>query len=243
MSVNKEHITICPVCKTENSRLSLTCISCGGYIQDRVASLHLFQTLWMLIETPFSAMHRIIVAQQKNYIYLLQMMFGIAYVAFVFWFSNIGILIDDLQTILVLILVLGPVTGIVVVTVLSMITTAVLRVRDRTMQYRDIRAVLSYACFPVIVSVVFIFPVEVGLFGMQLFTGDPSPFEFNPVLYSIILGLDAVFIIWSILLLYIGVRVITGISGVALVVSLVIIVASLLPVFAVSSIISLYGAL
>jgi len=240
MSRRIDDIRVCPVCNTGNPMLNVTCISCGGYIQDRVASLHLFQTLWMLIESPTKAMQRIIVAQQKNYVFPLQMIFGLAYVAFVFWYANIGLLIDDLQVLLVLVLILGPFTGIVIIMLLSLVAFVSLQIRKIAVIYRDVRAVVSYAGFPVIVSVLFIFPAEVGIFGIYLFTNEPSPFAINPVVWGIIVGLDALLVVWSIVLLYIGIRLLTGISVTAVLITILIIIAALLPVIAIASIVSVY---
>lgn len=240
MSQRKVDVRICPVCNTRNSVLKVTCVSCGGYIQDRITSLHLFETLWMLIESPATAMQRIVVAQQKNYVFPLQMLFGLAYVSFVFWYANIGLLIKDLQVILALVLILGPITGIVIIMLLSLVAFISFQIRNLSLNYRDVRAVISYAGFPVILSVLFIFPVEVGIFGMYLFTNEPSPFSINPVVWGIIAGLDGILIVWSIVLVYIGFRVLTGISVTALLVIVLTILAALLPVIAINSIVSLY---
>ncbi len=240
MSRYKNDTSICPVCKTENPPLKVTCRSCGGYIRDRVASLHLFETLWHLIESPGSAMQRIIVAQQKNYITPIQMIFGFAYIAFIFWASNIGLLIDNLQVILLLIILLGPVTGIVTIMLLSMVVSVCLRLMKIVVAYRDVRAVVSYSGFPIILSVLFIFPVEVGLFGMYLFTGEPSPFSINPVVYSMVIGLDVVLILWSVILLLIGLKILSGRVAPASAAVAAVIVTALLPVVAFYSIIYSY---
>ncbi len=230
----------CPVCKTENPKLNVTCSSCGGYIQDSVASLDLFHTLWMLIESPATAMQRIILAQQKNYIYLLQILFGFAYVSFIFWFANIGLLIDDLQVILALILLLGPFAGITLILVLSIFAMLLIRIQNISISYRNVRAIISYAGFPIIVSVVFVFPAEIGIFGMYLFTNDPSPFTVNPLVYGMILGLDVLFIFWSIALLFIALKVLSGRIKPAVAVTIILIIIALLPVIAITSIVSLY---
>jgi hypothetical protein len=243
MSTGTDTVRRCPVCGTDNPPLNITCSSCGGYIRDRIASLHLFQTLGMLIETPATAMQRIIVAQQKNYSIVLQMMFGLAYTAFVFWYANIGLLINDLQIILLLILILGPLTGIIIVSVLAIFISLGVRLRHTRVDVRDMRAVLSYATFPIIMSVVFIFPVEVGVFGMYLFTETPSPFSINPLVYMLFLGLDGVLIIWSLGLVFIGLRVLSGSIATALLLQGIILIGTLVPVIAINSVIVLYVGL
>lgn len=238
MNRYKDDTKICPVCKTENPPLKVTCRSCGGYIRERVASLNLFETLWLVIESPATAMQRIIVAQQKNYIIPIQMIFGFAYIAFIFWASNVGLLIDNLQVILLLIIVLGPVTGIVTIMLFSMVVSVCLRLMKTNVGYRDVRAVASYSGFPIILSVLFIFPVEVGLFGMNLFTGEPSPFSINPVVYSMVIGLDVVLILWSVIVLLIGLKILSGRVSLAIAATAAVIVTALLPLIAFNSIVS-----
>lgn len=243
MNRQNTDIKICQVCKSENPSLTVTCASCGAYIRDRVPGLHLFETLWMLIESPHSAMQRIILAQQKNYVFLLQIMFGFAYVAFIFWYVHIGLVIDNLQILLFLILVTGPITGIIVVMALSLVAFLGLRVQKMSVKYRDINAIVSYASFPIILSIVFIFPVEVGIFGMYLFTNEPSPFSINPLAYSLVIGLDVLLVIWSLVILFIGLRIISGSIIRLLIIWILVIVSALLPVIAVYSFITIYYGL
>jgi len=167
-------------------------------------------------------------------------MFGFAYVAFIFWYVHIGLVIDILQILLFLILLTGPITGIIVVMALSLVAFLGLRMQKMSVKYRDISAVVSYAGFPIILSILFIFPVEVGIFGMYLFTNEPSPFSINPVVYSLLIGLDALLVIWSLVILFIGLRIISGSIIRSLTIGILVIISAILPVIAVYSFISIY---
>jgi hypothetical protein len=229
MSKEGEIGKTCPVCGADNRSLQVTCVQCGAFVQDRIASLNLFETVWLLIEAPSEGMRRILLAEQKNYSILLQMLFGIAYVSFCFWYVKIGTILIDLQLVLVLTLVTGPALGIVVVTLMAAALKGFTRFSSAATTFRNFRAILSFASVPVIISVIFVYPVELGIFGLQLFAEEPSPWELQPVLYGLLLTIDGLFVIWSIVILYIGFRVAMNKRMAALTVCAVI-VGLLLPV-------------
>ena len=62
-------------------------------------------------------------------------------------------------------------------------------------------AVTSYAMVPLVLLLVFVFPVELSLFGNDLFGENPSPMIIKPAIYAILLGFDAVGMAWSLFLL------------------------------------------
>jgi predicted nucleic acid-binding Zn ribbon protein len=222
---------VCPVCGTCNPDLAVTCASCGGFLRDRVRSFHLFETLWMLIEVPPRAMQRIIVAERKNYSLLMQTLFGFAYAAFVCRFAGAGRAIENLQTLLAVILAAGPPAGIIMVTAISGVSAAVLKLFRQSASFRNVRAVLSYAALPIALSAIFVFPVQVGLFGIHLFGLHPSPMVTEPGVYSVMMSLDAVLAGWSLILAYIGLRILTGRGMVSILLALSIAALALAPVY------------
>jgi hypothetical protein len=237
MSKGGEIARTCPVCGAENGSLQVTCIRCGAFVQDRIASLNLFDTVWLLIESPSEGMRRILLAEQKNYSILLQMLFGIAYVSFCLWYVKIGTMLPDLQLVLAVTLVTGPALGIVAVTLLAAAVKGITGFSSAATSFRNFRAILSFASVPVIISVLFVHPVELGIFGLQLFADDPSPWKLQPVLYGLLLTIDGLLVIWSVVILYIGLRVAMNKRMAALTVCAVII-GLLLPVAVVSLILT-----
>jgi hypothetical protein len=197
---------VCPVCKNENPYLSIVCGACGSYLRESVRSLDLFQTVWNLVESPHETLQRIVIANQKNYSWLLQVLFGCTYVSFLFWGMKIGIVINDLILILVLIMVIGPVIGIMVINMIALIGK--ICIGSSIIRFRDIRALLSYSSMPLIISFLILFPVEVGIFGMYLFTESPSPMLLKPVIYIFLLVLDGLLIGWTLFLFGTGMRVV-----------------------------------
>jgi hypothetical protein len=75
----------------------------------------------------------------------------------------------------------------------------------------------------VIFSLIVVFPVEIALFGIYLFDRNPSPMVLKPVPYVVLMVIDAIAVLWSLLLLVQGLKVAQGI-GTAKAATLVIVV-------------------
>jgi hypothetical protein len=76
--------------------------------------------------------------------------------------------------------------------------------------YRNTYAAVSYAVVPIIYTLVFLFPIEIAIFGAYLFANNPPPSVINPFAYLVLLTLDGAAILWSCWLLVEGVIVVGG---------------------------------
>jgi hypothetical protein len=65
---------------------------------------------------------------------------------------------------------------------------------------------------PAILSAVFILPIEFLTFGIYFFTSNPSPYTIKPASYILLLCLDGLFALWSIVLLFIGIKVLLNVK-------------------------------
>ena len=208
----------CPVCGTENDDLAVVCSSCKGYIQAKVDTLDLFQTIWGLMESPSVTFRRIALAGSKNYIVPLTVLFGVALVYALLWNANYGVREPQLATILGLGILAGPVLGTVVFLVLSRFLAIVTPLGGRKVTSRNAFAMLAYAVVPVVLSLIIIFPIEIAVFGIYLFDTNPPPIVLNPLAYVVLIGLDGIAALWSVVLVWTGIRVMAGCSpGVAVV--------------------------
>ena len=200
----------CPVCQGENEWFLTSCRHCGSFLQNKVVTLNLFETLWKLVESPVGAFRKIVLAEHKNYILVLSGFFGVAFVYALFWFHRFGDRFDTLLSILGIVLLLGPVVGIGLLLVLSTIIHSILRTSRLSMRFRNTLAVSSYAFAPIVFTLVVVFPLELMTFGMNLFTSQPPLSTLNPTSFLLFLLLDGSAILWSLLLLSLGVHVLTG---------------------------------
>lgn len=208
----------CPVCGTENDDLAVVCSSCKGFMQAKVDTLDLFQTIWGLMESPSATFRRIALAGTKNYIVPLTVLFGIALTYALLWHGNYGVLEPRLTTILGIGLLAGPVLGVVVFLFLSRFLALVTPVGGRKVAPRNAFALLAYGAVPIVLSLIIIFPIEIAVFGIYLFDTNPPPIVLNPMGYILLVGLDGIAVVWSSVLIWIGIRVMAGAGrGVALV--------------------------
>lgn len=200
----------CPVCGTENDDFAVVCVSCKGYIQAKVDTLDLFQTIWGLTESPGATFRRIALAGSKNYVLPLTFVFGIALVYALLWHANYGVREPQLTTLLGIGLLVGPVLGVILFIVLSRLLSAVSRITGRKITARNSFALFAYAATPIVLSLVIVFPLEIAVFGVYLFDNNPPPMVLNPIAFIVLAGLDLIAAVGSVVLLGIGIRVMAG---------------------------------
>jgi hypothetical protein len=76
----------------------------------------------------------------------------------------------------------------------------------------DTFAVLAYSTVPIAASLFFVFPIQVGIFGVYLFGTNPPPMLIHPAIYTILLLIDGCLMIWSLILLAFGLSVVSEFS-------------------------------
>lgn len=200
----------CPVCGTANDDLATTCASCKSYVQAKVDTLNLFETAWKLIESPRPAFKKIVLARHKNYVFLLSSLLGVSLVYGLMWFRNLAPHFPNLFVLLGAGLVLGPPAGILFVFLMSRALHILARPFGGGGTARNVFSVVAYAGIPVILSLAFVFPVEMAVFGQDFFGRNPPPIVINPGVYVALLSFDALAVIWSVYLLSEGIGVATG---------------------------------
>ncbi len=196
----------CPVCSVNNDDLLLRCTSCGSNIQERVPNLNLFSTVWLLIESPTAACKKIILAEQKNYIFLLTMFGGIAAAFAMLWGIHIGDRLENVFYIMAIGILSGCVVGFPLLFVMTYAVHWLLSIVHGKGTIRNTLAILSWSFVPIMLSVVFILPLELATLGSIFFSTNPHPFDVKPEVYSVLIGLDGMAVVWSILLATLGVR-------------------------------------
>jgi hypothetical protein len=227
----------CTVCGEENDDLLVVCVRCRSFLQSKVDTLDLFHTVWSLMYAPGSAFRRIVLSRNKNYSLLLSSLLGIALVYAVAWFKNLGHTLPNLFGLLAAGFVAGPLVGLLFVFLFSLIMVWLGKALGGKGVRRNMFAVVAYASFPIVLTLVFVFPIEVAIFGAYLFDNNPPPLVINPVAYVTLLGLDALGVIWSWLLVVEGAIVAHGLTrGRALLLAAMLIVLTGAAIFFLSTV-------
>ena len=110
-------------------------------------------------------------------------------------------------------LLIGPIVGILFVLALGFFSVRTTRAFGGKTNFKNMSAVGAYSTVPIILSLVFVFPVEIAIFGLDFFENNPPPMVINPFLYVALLGMDFLAVGWSFFLLVKGTAVATGLSG------------------------------
>ena len=200
----------CSICATENDDFATICSSCRGYIQSKVDNLNLFETIWKLIESPREAFRRIVLSNHKNYIFLLSGLIGMALAYTIFWYKTLGEQFASLLTLVGTGFLLGMPLGIVFVLLVSTVLQRTARLFGGKVNLKNTYALVTYACMPIVLSLVFVFPIEIAIFGQDFFGRNPPPMVISPVIYLVLIGLDVLTVAWSWFLLVEGMIVANG---------------------------------
>jgi hypothetical protein len=200
----------CSVCGQRNDDLAVLCVSCRSYLQSKVDNLNLFETVWQLIENPGAAFKKIVLARHKNYVFVLSSLLGVSSTFALFWLINLGNRFENLLILTGAGGLLGIPLGIAFVLVVGFVVSNAISLLGGRASQKDSRAVVAYAGMPIVLSLVAIFPLEVAIFGIDFFGTNPPPLVINPFAYMGLLGFDALATLWSVLLLYKGVTVLSG---------------------------------
>lgn len=200
----------CPVCGADNNELNLVCSVCRSYLQTKVDALDLFSTMWGIIEAPQQTFKKIVIARHKNYVFFLTALFGISIVYGVFWLRNIGEWFVNLLTLLGSGFLLGVPVGLVLGVAIASVLKILSKILGGGVSLRNMFAITAYASVPIVLSLVFVLPVEVALFGREFFNNNPSPMVLKPVIYTLLLSFNGASILWSLILLAEGTALANG---------------------------------
>jgi hypothetical protein len=190
----------CTVCAALNDDFSITCSSCGSFLQDRVAYLDFFATLWQMIESPKAAFRRAVLSEQKNYIISMMLFLGVGAMFALLSLRHAGSEFDNLLFLMlygiVLGTLLGPPLGMIVITGLHLWCRFV----GGRATFRNSYAVVGWSLVPIVISVALLLPIELAAMGMLLFIASPSAAAIKPIVYYTLAGLDVAFVLWAIAL-------------------------------------------
>ncbi|MDE3056437.1 MAG: YIP1 family protein [Bacteroidota bacterium] len=198
----------CSVCSSKNDEAAVVCWSCGSYLQERVPNLDLFPMIWKIIESPRAALHRALIAEHKNYVLFLNLFFGIAVSFALLWLRHAGNEFDNL----IYLLLLGVVMGLVLAYPLGMGAVFGIHVLAKLFRgagtMRNTYAVIGWSLTPILLSVIFVLPIELASMGLLFFTTNPSASEVKPAVFFSLASIDGMAVLWTMYLAALGVTIV-----------------------------------
>jgi uncharacterized membrane protein YidH (DUF202 family) len=206
-------VLICPVCGESGDFLSSRCGKCGAFTQERVPKVDLFESMYRIMEEPRRVFLTVARSEQKNYVYTLFAFTGFGLGALIFMAGLIGNLPVNFIFIFAIFVLGSPIAGLAIMTLAGLVVwQGNARIWRKRIPFRNSTAFLAYALIPVVLSVALVLPIELAIFGPYLFSDNPSPLVYKPTVFYILSGLDALAVIWSMLLYHKGFSSVYGIS-------------------------------
>lgn len=196
---------VCPVCKHSNDVYAIKCAECGSFIQDRVPNLDFFAIIWLMIESPTQAFKKIIIAEHKNFVLLLSLFLGIGSFFTLMWAARSGNSFDNLFPLLLFGIGLGLVISIPLFYFFVGVFYLTAKIFNGKGSFKETYGVIGWSLVPIMLSVVFMLPLELATLGLLFFSTNPSAYEVKPLVTVILLGLDGAMIVWSMLLASLGI--------------------------------------
>jgi len=202
-----KNVLVCKNCSTENSFYKFNCTKCNAILRERIVNVDLWHTLNIIIDSPGKAFSKIIQAEHKNFVFFIASLVILKTFIYTLVFSE-QIFGQSGSAVIILVLSFTAVpVFIVIAAYLLQVLTRLFKVDTR---FKDDYSIITYSLIPYIYALVFLFPVEITLFGGYLFSNNPSPFELKETPAYILAGLELLMAVWSIVLLFSAARTASG---------------------------------
>lgn len=195
-----KNAVVCKNCGTENALYQGVCTKCGSFLRTRVVNIDLFPTLWQTIESPATAFSNIISAEHKNYVIYLYVAAAVKYLLDAFILKGHIYSGGMLNWGFFSILPVAVILSLVFFYLFSFLFKASAAMTGCSTRAKDIFAQLAFTQLPQLFALIFIFPVEMVLFGEYLFSADLPPYLIKPMPAWILAGLEVLMFIWSVVL-------------------------------------------
>lgn len=193
---------VCSSCSCENPYYEYICKNCKSFLRDKVYNIDLWKLTGSLIESPSKAFKQIIFAEHKNYIFFIWIFVAAKLLVNTRFAASLSIGEFNTTTSLYLIylLTLAIVAGYIVI--FSVCTNILNKFLKFDTRFRDTIALITYSLLPNIAGIVFIFILELVVFGGFLFSINPTPFEIKGLIAYFFAGAEFLLVVWSVFLTF-----------------------------------------
>ena len=192
----------CSNCSSENPPYAYTCKNCNSYLRERIFNIDLWRIIGLLIESPKKAMEMIVFSEHKNFISFLLIFIAAKLLVDTRFISLISLGNFNPSTSLYIsyLIVLG--IFVIYLILFSICFTSINKLLKITTRFRDNFALFTYSLLPSVFGIIFLFIIELVVFGKYLFSINPTPFVLKGVIAYIFAGAEIMIIFWSVVLYY-----------------------------------------
>lgn len=199
-----KNVQICPNCGAENPIYKYSCVNCKAFLRTRVVNIDLWHTISSIIESPVNTFTKIIEAEHKNFLIFLNSLIGIKFFLIAIILSSFNE-INSVKTdyfFLNLLIMIG--VSFILLILIAYLLTKLNSVFGLDNRFRDNYAIIVYSFIPLLMSLVLLSPVHYALFGPYWFTYNPPPYIIKEVPAYILLFIEALLILWSLMMIIWG---------------------------------------
>jgi hypothetical protein len=195
-----KHRITCSNCSAENPPYAYTCKNCNSFLRERVFNIDLWKVMGLLIESPKKAMEMIVFSEHKNFIIFILIIIAVKMLVNTRFISliSLGSFNPSASLYLSYLIVFGIV--LVYLVLFSICFTSLNKLLQITTRFMDNFALLTYSLLPNVFGIIFLFIIELVVFGEYLFSINPTPFVIKGITAYIFAGAEIFLIVWSILL-------------------------------------------
>ncbi|MGB5893310.1 MAG: zinc ribbon domain-containing protein [Ignavibacteriaceae bacterium] len=190
----------CSNCLAENPPYAYTCKNCNSFLRERVFNIDLWNVIGLLIESPKKAMELIVFSEHKNFISFLLIFIAVKLLVNTRFMSLISLGTFNPSTGLYLSYLIVFVILVVYLILFSICFTSINKLSQITTRFRDNFALLTYSLLPNVFGIIFLFIIELVVFGEYLFSINPTPFVIKGITAYIFAGAEFLLIVWSFVL-------------------------------------------
>jgi hypothetical protein len=194
----KNSIT-CPNCQAQNPFFQFNCRNCKSYLRERIPNIDIGTVLARVIDSPTEGFRLIIQSEHKNFLTWI-----ILFASLKFFIDSIFIsmIFDSNGAGLDWGITLPIITASVFLLVLSLafLLKFIISKKGVDSRFKDNFAILFFSFIPHALASISIFPTELIVFGRELFSASPSPFDLNNSLAYSLLIFEILIILWGLFL-------------------------------------------
>ena len=194
-------VLVCDNCHAENPFFEHNCKSCGAFLHSKIANIDLWSTLWQILESPVKTAETIIQSDHKNFTVSILLFAAVKIGLSLFLISNAFMLLDDEISNTYEFILIGGLVFTVLLFAASVLITLLNTRLGITNRIKDNISIYIYSFLPIVLTLIFLAPIEIALFGTYWFTFNPSPLIFKPFVSYIMFFIEGLFFVWSIVLL------------------------------------------
>jgi len=192
----------CKSCSKENPSYEYICGSCGSFIRERVYNIDLWQIVVRLIDSPGKAFRKIIYAEHKNFIFFIVIILSAKFLVDARFISVISVGEFNSGTAIVVSYLIVLAATLIYFTLYSFLFKVIHSTFEIDSRFKDNFTLIIYSLLPNLFALVFLFPLEMEVFGEYLFSSNPSPFVIKSSIAYTFLAVEVLIKIWTVILFY-----------------------------------------